>query len=117
MPSIKMKAKSTTSCPREKNGLHICQKSSVIYKNPLSQVKIAQNGELVDFIQNHHDVSFCSRAFLDDIREDRAQGDELHNAEDPPLEKKQLPLSDSATLSSMGMEVSPLPNLSAHSCS
>ncbi|XP_031129413.1 CTD small phosphatase-like protein 2 isoform X1 [Ipomoea triloba] len=101
MPSIKMKAKSTTSCPREKNGLHICQKSSVIYKNPLSQVKIAQNGELVDFIQNHHDVSFCSRAFLDDIREDRAQGDELHNAEDPPLEKKQLPLSDSATLSSM----------------
>lgn len=46
-------------------------------------------------------VSFCSRAYLDDFREDRAQGDQLHNGEDPPLEKMQLPLSDSATLSSM----------------
>ncbi|GFY88627.1 SCP1-like small phosphatase 4 [Actinidia rufa] len=42
MPSSKMKTKSTTSCVREKHGLRICQKSSMICKNSCSRVRISQ---------------------------------------------------------------------------
>ncbi|XP_057494254.1 uncharacterized protein LOC130779590 isoform X3 [Actinidia eriantha] len=42
MPSLKMKTKSTTSCVRGKNGLGICQKSSMICKNSCSRVRISQ---------------------------------------------------------------------------
>ena len=48
MPSLKMKTKSTTSCVRGKNGLGICQKSSMICKNSYSHVRISQAAEDFD---------------------------------------------------------------------
>ena len=42
MPSVKMKTKSSAGCFVEQNGLHVCQKSSMISKNLLSRVKISQ---------------------------------------------------------------------------
>lgn len=96
-----MKTKSAKSCSKEKKGLHICQRSCSIYKNSLSHVKVAQNSELVEFDQDHHDVSYCKRLYLDSFREDGAHGDELLCGEDFPLDCKQLPQSGSTTAGSM----------------
>ncbi|XP_073048208.1 uncharacterized protein [Primulina eburnea] len=45
MPSLRMKTKSTTGCLTEKNCLHVCRKSCMISKNPLSPARIYQNVE------------------------------------------------------------------------
>lgn len=51
-----MKMKSTTGCLREKNGLHVCQKSSKISKNCASQVKsFQQEAQLDTCVSNKHD--------------------------------------------------------------
>nr|XP_043620959.1 carboxy-terminal domain RNA polymerase II polypeptide A small phosphatase 2-like isoform X2 [Erigeron canadensis] len=70
MPSLKMKMKSTMGCLREKNGLHVCQKSSKISKNSFSQVRtLQQEAQLEEacYINKHHD-SFCSEAIVQELR-------------------------------------------------
>ncbi|KAB2060753.1 hypothetical protein ES319_A10G040700v1 [Gossypium barbadense] len=58
MPSLRMKAKSSTGSLREKNGLRVCQKSSVICKRPCCHVRVSQQGaEFSSCIQNSHDDS------------------------------------------------------------
>ncbi|KAJ0927980.1 putative protein-serine/threonine phosphatase [Helianthus annuus] len=71
MPSLKMKMKSTMGCLREKNGLHVCQKSSKIFKNPSSQAKSFQEqSQLESFTSNKKDDSVCSEAAAQDLRSD-----------------------------------------------
>lgn len=56
MPSLKMKTKLSTSCFKEKNGLHVCQKSSQISKNSCSYVRISeQTAEFDSFIHKCQD--------------------------------------------------------------
>ncbi|GER24567.1 CTD small phosphatase-like protein [Striga asiatica] len=47
MPSLKMKTKSTTGCFKEKKGLQVCRRSSMISKNPLSHAIVSQNVEKI----------------------------------------------------------------------
>ena len=42
MPSLKMKTKSSAGSVKEKYGLHVCLKSSVISKKSCSHVRISQ---------------------------------------------------------------------------
>ncbi|XP_076897236.1 uncharacterized protein LOC143550481 [Bidens hawaiensis] len=71
MPSPKMKTKSSTGCLREKNGLHVCQKSSKIFKNSLSQSKsFQQEAQLEMLISDKKDDSVCSEVNLQDLRTD-----------------------------------------------
>lgn len=42
MPSLKMKTQSSTGCLREKNGLRVCQKSSIISKKACSPVRVPE---------------------------------------------------------------------------
>lgn len=43
MPSLKMKTKLSMGCFKEKNGLHVCQKSSIISKKSCSYVRISEH--------------------------------------------------------------------------
>lgn len=72
MPSLQMKMKSTMGCLREKNGLHVCQKSSKISKNSSSHIRsFQQEAQLETCISNKHDAdSFCSEATMQEIRSD-----------------------------------------------
>ncbi|KAK6124114.1 hypothetical protein DH2020_042140 [Rehmannia glutinosa] len=45
MPSLRMKTKSTTGCLKEKDGLQVCRKSSMISKNSLSRARVSQTAE------------------------------------------------------------------------
>lgn len=56
MPSLKMKTKSSTSSVKEKYGLRVCLKSSVICKHSCSHVKMAQQtAEFDACVENCHD--------------------------------------------------------------
>ncbi|KAL8228791.1 hypothetical protein R6Q57_013691 [Mikania cordata] len=69
MPSPKMKMKSTMGCLREKNGLHVCQKSSKICKNSLSQVNTFQQETQLDtYFSSRKDVFSCSEATVQEFR-------------------------------------------------
>lgn len=58
MPSLRMKAKLCTGTFREKNGLHVCQKSCVISKKTCSHVRVSQQAaELDTFCQSCHEGS------------------------------------------------------------
>ncbi|KAL5577131.1 hypothetical protein UlMin_018830 [Ulmus minor] len=59
MPSLKMKTQSSTQCLREKKGLHVCQKSTIISKKACFHVRIPEHTANLDTcIQNCHEV--CS---------------------------------------------------------
>ncbi|XP_076960363.1 uncharacterized protein LOC143636734 [Bidens hawaiensis] len=69
MPSPKMKTKSSMGCLREKNGLHVCQKSSKIFKNSLSQSKsFQQEAQLETLISDKKDDSVCNEVTVQDLR-------------------------------------------------
>ncbi|KAL5772049.1 hypothetical protein ACOSQ2_011973 [Xanthoceras sorbifolium] len=58
MPSLKMKTKTSTASVKEKYGLHVCLKSSIISKHSCSHVKISQQTAEFDTCTNNcHDVS------------------------------------------------------------
>ena len=60
MPSLKMKPKSTVGHLREKNGVHVCQKSNMISKNSCSNVRIShQTAEFDSIIQNSENGKWC----------------------------------------------------------
>lgn len=52
MPSFKMKAQSSTGCLREKKGLRVCQKSSVITKKACSHVRKSELTADLDTCKN-----------------------------------------------------------------
>lgn len=52
MPSFKMKAQSSMGCLREKNGLRVCQKSSVITKKACSHVRKSEHTADLDTCTN-----------------------------------------------------------------
>lgn len=82
MPSLKMKMKSTTGCLREKNGLHVCQKSSKISKNSTPQIRsFQQDAQLETCISNKHDDSFCCEATVEELRNDGTNCCELLDEE------------------------------------
>ncbi|KAL7211506.1 hypothetical protein ACSBR2_014383 [Camellia fascicularis] len=73
MPSLKMKTKSSVGCLREKNGLHVCQKSNMISKNSCSNVRIShQTAEFDSIIQNSENVSLCNKVYAQEIEDDKA---------------------------------------------
>ncbi|TYI59534.1 hypothetical protein E1A91_D10G043400v1 [Gossypium mustelinum] len=104
MPSLRMKAKSSTGSLREKNGLRVCQKSSVICKRPCCHVRVSQQGA---------EFSSCSQNSHDDVA---PQGFETDGAdvqqlildeENSELQKQLSVFVDSATVGRME---------TAHSC-
>lgn len=55
MPSLKMKAKLNVDCFRQKTGLHVCQKSSIISKHS-SHIRISsQTAEFESYLQSCQD--------------------------------------------------------------
>lgn len=78
-----MKMKSTTGCLREKNGLHVCQKSSKISKSCASQVKsFQQEAQLETCVSSKHHDSFCSEATVQELRCDETDCCELLDKDD-----------------------------------
>ncbi|KAK6917241.1 FCP1 homology domain [Dillenia turbinata] len=91
MPALKMKTKSGRGCLKEKNGLHVCQKSSVISKIPSSNTRTShKNADLDFFIHDFEDVSARMEIATEDGRNDEAVdnrgliGDETLRLEKPP---------------------------------
>ncbi|PIN13823.1 TFIIF-interacting CTD phosphatase, including NLI-interacting factor [Handroanthus impetiginosus] len=98
MPSIKMKTKSNSGCLKEKNGLHICRKSSMISKNPLSRAKVPQNAEeICIYAQSNQDGSpVYDKVYAQDIGGDITVHDNSSN-EEKLLQKQPSSRSDTAT--------------------
>ncbi|XP_010100996.2 CTD small phosphatase-like protein 2 isoform X1 [Morus notabilis] len=68
MPSLKMKTQSSTGCLREKNGLRICQKSSIISKKACSPVRVPEcTADLDACLQNCQDVYTSIQVSAKDI--------------------------------------------------
>ncbi|KAM0054787.1 putative protein-serine/threonine phosphatase [Helianthus debilis subsp. tardiflorus] len=82
MPTPKMKMKSTTGCSREKNGLHVCQKSNKISKNSSPQVKsLQQEIQLETCVSSKKDVFFCNEAIVQEVRTDETNCCEMLDEE------------------------------------
>ncbi|XP_062094675.1 phosphatase PSR1 isoform X2 [Humulus lupulus] len=73
MPSLKMKTQSSTACLREKNGLRVCQKSSIISKKACSHVRIPDHtADLDACLQSCQDVCTSIQVSTEDIACDEA---------------------------------------------
>ncbi|KAB2007604.1 hypothetical protein ES319_D10G041100v1 [Gossypium barbadense] len=104
MPSLRMKAKSSTGSLREKNGLRVCQKSSVICKRPCCHVRVSQQGaEFSSCIQNSHD-DVAPQGFETDGADVQQL---ILDEENSELQKQLSVFVDSATMGRME---------TAHSC-
>ncbi|PIN04824.1 TFIIF-interacting CTD phosphatase, including NLI-interacting factor [Handroanthus impetiginosus] len=101
MPSLKMKTLSTTGCLKEKYGLHVCQKSTMISKNPLSRARVAQNAEIGIYTQNCQDAALHNEVYAQDLGGDKGNHDKLSN-ESKLFQKQESTLTDSATAVSVG---------------
>ncbi|GMI93529.1 SCP1-like small phosphatase 4 [Hibiscus trionum] len=100
MPSLRMKTKSSTGSLREKNGLRVCQKSSMICKRPCCHVRVSQQGaEFSSCIQNSHDDSSNVEVISQVFETDGACVQQLIFDEDNSELQKQLSvIVDSATV-------------------
>ncbi|TYI59533.1 hypothetical protein E1A91_D10G043400v1 [Gossypium mustelinum] len=109
MPSLRMKAKSSTGSLREKNGLRVCQKSSVICKRPCCHVRVSQQGaEFSSCSQNSHDDSSNVDVAPQGFETDGADVQQLIlDEENSELQKQLSVFVDSATVGRME---------TAHSC-
>ncbi|PPD77495.1 hypothetical protein GOBAR_DD25559 [Gossypium barbadense] len=103
MPSLRMKAKSSTGSLREKNGLRVCQKSSVICKRPCCHVRVSQQGaEFSSCIQNSHDDSSNVDVAPQGFETDGADVQQLIlDEENSELQKQLSVFVDSATMGRM----------------
>ncbi|MBA0599078.1 hypothetical protein Gorai_005316 [Gossypium raimondii] len=103
MPSLRMKAKSSTGSLREKNGLRVCQKSSVICKRPCCHVRVSQQGaEFSSCIQNSHDDSSNVDVAPQGFETDGADVQQLIlDEENSELQKQLSVFVDSATVGRM----------------
>ncbi|KAK6154875.1 hypothetical protein DH2020_009123 [Rehmannia glutinosa] len=90
-----MKTKSTAGCLKENYGLHVCRKSSMISKSPLSRVRVAQNAEIETNTQSSQDVSLSDEVYAQDLGGVEGDHDELSNKPDL-LRKQESPVTDSA---------------------
>ncbi|KAH6825581.1 hypothetical protein C2S53_017553 [Perilla frutescens var. hirtella] len=104
MPSLKMKTKLNTGCLKEKNGLHVCRKSSMISKNPLSRARIPQGAEEIstctqsnqDVLDKVHGQDLGRGKAEHDLVRDEANHNTLSN-EDKVIQKQSSASTDSAT--------------------
>ncbi|XAR66661.1 Phosphoprotein phosphatase [Bertholletia excelsa] len=99
MPSLKMKTKSTTGCLREKKSLHLCQKSSMISKNPCSRVRILPAEAEFDICIQNSQVPLCNnKVHTQEIATDESiDHHQLRYEENFRIQKHVAPLTDSAT--------------------
>ncbi|XVE88322.1 hypothetical protein DITRI_Ditri19aG0060500 [Diplodiscus trichospermus] len=102
MPSLRMKTKSSTGSFREKNGLRVCQKSSIICKSSCCCVRVSPQGaEFTACIQNSHDdssnVEVASQVYETDG--DRAQ-QLILDEDNSGLQKQRPAFVDSETVES-----------------
>ncbi|XP_057764119.1 uncharacterized protein LOC130985261 isoform X2 [Salvia miltiorrhiza] len=107
MPSLKMKT--TTGCLKEKIGLHVCRKSSVISKSPLSRARTPQDAEEVSICtQSNQDVhardlgrdEASQDLGRDEANKDSGRDDANHDKlsiEDKVFQKQSSIFTDSAT--------------------
>ncbi|XP_039033920.1 CTD small phosphatase-like protein 2 isoform X2 [Hibiscus syriacus] len=94
MPSLRMRTNSSTGSLREKNGLRVCQKSSMICKRPCCHVRVSQlEAEFSSCIQNSHD-DVTSQVFVTDGACVEQLILDEHNSE---LQKQLSVIVDSAT--------------------
>ncbi|XWS15919.1 hypothetical protein CRYUN_Cryun34aG0043500 [Craigia yunnanensis] len=109
MPSLRMKTNSSTGSLREKNGLQVCQKSSMVCKRSCSHVRVSQQGaEFSKCIQNSHDGLSYVEVASQVVETYGASAQQLILEEDDSELQKQLPVFvDSATVGRME---------SAHTC-
>ncbi|KAL9452273.1 hypothetical protein AB3S75_008125 [Citrus x aurantiifolia] len=93
MPSLKMKTKSSTGSIKEKYGLHVCVKSSVISKKSCSHVRISQqtsefdscSGDCSD-VSSSMEVSTLGFNCEDGIRQQELVDEEIsHFQVQPPI--------------------------------
>ncbi|XP_047312135.1 CTD small phosphatase-like protein 2 [Impatiens glandulifera] len=93
MPSLKMKTKSSKGCLREKNGLHVCRQSSMIFKDSSSCVRsCVQAEELDSYFQNEQDVPVCKKVDCPDIEIDNiTEHQELPDVDN--LQSEEQPVS------------------------
>lgn len=100
MPSLKMKTKLSTGSLREKNGLHVCQKSNAISKTSCSRAgNSPQIAELDICIQNSHNVALSTEGSAQDFERDGTidQQDLLHE-ESYEFQKRASIFLDSTTM-------------------
>ncbi|OMO93911.1 NLI interacting factor [Corchorus capsularis] len=108
MPSLRMKTKSSTGSLKEKNGLHVCQKSSMISKRTCSSVRVSQQGaEFSTCIQNSNDDSSDFKVASQLFVTEEASQQLILDEDDSELHKQPPFFVDSATLGRME---------SAHTC-
>ncbi|KAK6124144.1 hypothetical protein DH2020_042117 [Rehmannia glutinosa] len=82
MPSLRMKTKSTTGCLKEKDGLQVCRKSSMISKNSLSRARVSQTAEeICVYTQSDQDAPVYDKVYAQDNGGDEAKPNELSNEE------------------------------------
>ena len=68
MPSLKMKAKLNADCLRQKTGLHVCQKSSIISKHSCSHIRISpQTDEFESCLQSCQDGKEQKKISVEEI--------------------------------------------------
>ncbi|KAM6552248.1 hypothetical protein CsatB_002056 [Cannabis sativa] len=100
MPSLKMKTQSSTGCLRERNGLRVCQKSTIISKKTCSHVRIPDHtADLDTCVQSCQDV--CSSIQLSP---EEIVNDEAVDHQELPDEEKSQSLNqscDSTTMAQM----------------
>ncbi|XP_017978671.1 PREDICTED: CTD small phosphatase-like protein 2 [Theobroma cacao] len=103
MPSLRMKAKSSMGSVREKNGLRMCQKSSMICKRPCSHVRVFQQGaEFSTCTQNSHDDSLDLEVASQVVATNGASSQQLILDDDNSELQKQHPVFfDSTTVGRM----------------
>ncbi|GLT52571.1 hypothetical protein SLA2020_259040 [Shorea laevis] len=101
MPSLRMKTKPSTGSLREKNGLHVCQKSCKISKKSCSHVRISQKAAECDtFCQSCCDGSLV--VSCQDFETDEAINHQLTmREEDSEILKQPQVFIDSSTVGRM----------------
>lgn len=112
MPSLKMKTKSTKGCLREKNGLHICRKSSMLFKDSSSCVRSCLQAEQLDnYFQNGQEVLVCKKVDCPDTEIDKI----MEHQESPDVENLQSPEQPVSLVCAEGEMESTAPSIPASS--
>lgn len=113
MPSLKMKTKLNADCLRQKNGLHVCQKSSTISKHSCSRIRISQQtAEFESCIQSCQDVSSSNEVSTQDTGSNEAAIDqqELLDAENLQFQMELSSLVDPITMENTEYATVPWPS-------
>ncbi|KAK2993921.1 hypothetical protein RJ640_012795 [Escallonia rubra] len=102
MPSLKMKTKSTISYLREKNGLRVCQNSSMKSKSSFPHIRICQQAaEFETSTRSKLDGPFCNKSCVQNNGDAAAGCFELLGEENLQFQKQLSPSTDYATATRM----------------